>query len=109
MKWNISYYNAKVEKEVLALPKKLLARYLRMTDVMLEHGPHLGMPHTRSMGNGLFELRLKAQEGIARVFYCSVVKQNILVLHSFVKKTQQTPAKELEIAKTRLKEVTKHD
>lgn len=108
MKWNIRYYSTKVEKDVLALPKKLLARYLRMADIMLEHGPNLGMPHSRSMGNGLFELRVKAEEGIARVFYCCVVKQHILVLHSFVKKTQKTPIKELEIAKTRLREVSKN-
>ncbi len=65
MKWEIEYYSEKVASDTLALPKKLLARYLRMTDVMCEHGPDLGMPHTRSMGKGLMELRVKAQEGIA--------------------------------------------
>ena len=35
------------------------------------YGPDLGMPHTRAMGDGLFELRLKAAEGIARVFFCT--------------------------------------
>ena len=68
-------------------------------------GPDLGMPHTRSMGEGLFELRIKAAEGIARVFYCTVVNHRIVLLHQFVKKTDKTPAKELEIARRRLKEV----
>ncbi len=104
MKWKIDYFNEKVEKEVLKLPKKLLARYLRMTDVMAEFGPDLGMPHTRSMGDGLFELRLKAQEGIARVFYCTVINKKIVMLHSIVKKTQKTPPKELRLAQSRLKE-----
>ena len=50
-------------------------------------------------------LKLKAKEGIARVFYCSVVDQKIIMLHCFIKKTEKTPNKELSVAKTRLKEV----
>ena len=57
------------------------------------------------MGDGLFELRLKAAEGIARVFYCTVVGRKIVVLHKFVKKTDKTPKKELETARARLKEI----
>lgn len=63
------------------------------------------MPHTRAMGNGLFELRLKAAEGIARVFYCTVVDRRIIMLHQFVKKSEKTPHRELEIAQKRMKEV----
>jgi phage-related protein len=69
------------------------------------YGPDFGMPHTRAMGKGLFELRLKAAEGIARVFYCTIVDRQIVMLHQFVKKTEKTPAKELEIARRRMKEV----
>ena len=69
-------------------------------------GPDLAMPHTRAMGGGLFELRIKAAEGIARVFYCTVVDRRIVFLHQFVKKADQTPPKELEIARRRMKEVT---
>jgi phage-related protein len=57
------------------------------------------------MGAGLFELRAKGKEGIGRVFYCTQVGQTIVVLHSFVKKTQKTPDNELLIATRRLKEV----
>jgi len=68
-------------------------------------GPDLGMPHTRAMGGGLFELRIEAAEGIARVFYCTVVDRRIVVLHQFVKKTDKTPARELEVVRQRMKEV----
>lgn len=68
------------------------------------YGPNLGMPHTRAMGEGLFELRLKAAEGIARVFYCTLIGQRIVMLHQFVKKSEKTPRKELEIARRRMKE-----
>jgi phage-related protein len=76
---------------------------------MIEFGPNLGMPHTRAMGEGLFELRVKGQAGIAKVFYCTVVQQRMVMLHAFIKKSQQTPKRELETAKRRLQEVWRHD
>ena len=69
MTWNVTFYNQRVEAEILALPTGLLARFLRYAERMEAFGPDLGMPHTRAMGGGLFELRIKAAEGIARVLY----------------------------------------
>ena len=69
------------------------------------YGPDLGMPHTRAMGEGLFELRLKAAEGIARVLYCTLIGKRIMILHQFIKKSDKTPPKELALARRRLKEV----
>ncbi len=62
MDWSIEYYSDEVEQLILQLPSGLLARYLRLTDLMLEFGPNLGMPHTRAMGKGLFELRVKGTD-----------------------------------------------
>jgi len=109
MKWTIGYYNSDVEQAILHLPDGLLARYLRLTDLMLEFGSNLGMPHSRPMGNGLFELRVKSREGIARVFYCTVTGRKIMMLHMFIKKSQKTPPKELQIARRRLREVKNND
>lgn len=75
-----------------------------LTRRMVAVGPNLGPPHTDSMGDGLFELRLKGAEGIARVFFCLLVGRRIVMLHSFVKKTQKTPLRELQIARVRMKE-----
>ena len=105
MKWDIKYFNSKLEQQILALPDGLLARYLRLTDLMLEFGPNLGPPHTKSFGNALFELRIKSKEGIARVFFCTKSGRKIIMLHVFIKKTQKTPKKEINIAKSRMKEV----
>jgi phage-related protein len=71
---------------------------------MVEYGPHLGLPHTDSFGGGLFELRLKGIEGIARVFFCTLVKQEIVMLHSFIKKLQKSPDRELKLARMGMKE-----
>ncbi len=72
---------------------------------MLEFGSNLGMPHTRFLGEGLIELRIKSKEGIARVFYCTLVGKKIVMLHLFIKKSNKTPKKEIQIAKNRMKEV----
>lgn len=72
-------------------------------------GPYLGMPFTQAMGGGLTEIRAKGQEGIARAFFCTVVGQEIVILHAFVKKTQKTPQKELTLARKRLKEVRREN
>ena len=100
MNWSIEYYNSNIEKDILSLPDGLLARYLRLTDLMLEFGSNLGMPHTRFLGEGLIELRIKSKEGIARVFYCTLIGKNIVMLHLFIKKSNKTPKKEIQIAKT---------
>ena len=109
MAWSIAYDNQTIEQTVLRLPPGLLARYVRLTDLMLEFGPNLGIPHTRAMGEGLFELRFKGQGGIARVFYGTVVQRRIVMLHVFIKKSQKTPKRELDIAKRRLQEVLRDD
>jgi len=105
MSWTITCYSESVQKEILDLPAGFLARYLRYADRMEVYGTDLGMPHTRAMGEGLFELRLKAVEGIARVFYCTMIGKRIMMLHQFIKKTDKTPPKELTIARWRLKEI----
>ena len=75
--------------------------------MMLEFGANLGMPHTESLNDGLFELRVKGKEGIARVFYCTLAGQRIIMLHGFIKKSQKIPPKELKLARERLAEVKK--
>jgi len=72
---------------------------------MIALGPNLGEPHTTAFGDGLFELRLKGAEGIARVFFCTLIGKRIVMLHSFIKKSERTPIREREVAETRLKEV----
>ena len=83
-----------------------VARFLRYAERMEIYGPDLGMPHTRAMGDGLFELRIKAPEGIARVFYVTQLRRRIVFLHQFVKKADKTPIRELKLARKRMKELS---
>ena len=103
--WNIVYFNDRVQKDVLSMPSGILADYLRLTEAMVLYGADLRMPHSKALGAGLFELRPKGPEGIGRVFYCSQTGREIVILHSFVKKTQKTPDADLRLARRRLKEV----
>ena len=105
MAYSIIYYSQEVQEDIMNLPVILQARYIGLTDRMIEYGPNLGLPHTDAFGGGLFELRLKGAEGIARVFFCTMIGQEIVMLHSFIKKTQKTPEKELKLAKQRMKEI----
>jgi phage-related protein len=71
-------------------------------------GPNLGMPFTRPMGKGLFEIRARGKEGIGRAFFCTVIDQRIIILHAFIKKSDKTPKKELDIARKRMKDVSEN-
>ncbi|MDR2213724.1 MAG: type II toxin-antitoxin system RelE/ParE family toxin [Pseudomonadales bacterium] len=109
MPYIIEYYSDAVQDKVMALPKTMLARYFSLTDRMEVNGPNLGRPHTESFGDDLCELRIKGAEGIARVFFCSLIGRRIMVLHVFIKKSEKTPLKERRIAEARLKEVKNAD
>jgi len=104
MVWKITFYSEKVERETLDFPAGILANLLHIMEMMEELGPNLGKPHTASMGDGLFEIRAKGKEGIGRSLFCLEVDEEIIILHSFVKKSQKTPRKELDKARKRLKE-----
>jgi len=105
MPWEIIYYNEAVRLWVDSLPVGIRAYYARITEAMRKYGPNLGMPYTRAMGDELFEIRAKGKEGVARIFYCTVLRSKIIILHGFVKKTDKTPRRELTTARRRLREV----
>lgn len=85
-KWIINYYNKRLFQDIFSMPKEILASYVAISDTMEMHGPNIGMPHTRAMGEGLFEIRASGKEGIGRVFYCTANKNEIWMLHSIIKK-----------------------
>ena len=104
--FTVEFFNERVLKELLEFPKSVRARSFFLLDKMKTEGPNLGDPFTKKIvgTTGLFEVRAKAKEGIGRVFYCTKIGKRIVVLHAFVKKTQKTPSKNLQIALSRYKE-----
>ena len=105
MKWKITFYNDKVEVQTLNLPSGILANFLHIAEMIEELGPNLGRPYVGTLGAGLFEIRTKGREGIGRSIYCTVKGREVIILHSFVKKSQKTPKKDLDLARKRMKDI----
>ena len=107
MQWRVTFYSENVERETLAFPAGILAHLLHIFEMIEEWGPALGKPYTAPLGEGLFEIRAKGKEGIGRLLFCTVKGREVVILRSFIKKTQKTPKKDLDLAKKRMKEIKK--
>ena len=105
MPYRIEFYSPNLYADLLAWPAGIAASFAAISQRMVEHGPNLGLPYTRAMGGGLFEVRARDAEGIGRAIFCTLVGRRIVVLHGFIKKTGKTPLSDLRIAKKRLKEL----
>jgi len=105
MKYIIEFLDESVQQTILSWPAGINANFTRIALRMEEHGANLGLPYMQAIGNGLFEIRAKGQEGIGRAFFCTLIGQRIIILHSFIKKTKKTPKRELDIANQRMKEI----
>ena len=105
MAFEVEYFHPRVLSEIEGWSVDVLADYARLVELLIEYGPSLRLPHSRALGDGLFELRPRGRSGIGRAFYCFVIGRRVVVLHAFVKKTQQTPDRELRLARKRQKEL----
>jgi phage-related protein len=70
MAYKIEYFHERVIAEIESWPVDVIADYARITELLLQHGPNIRMPHSRAFGEGLFELRPRGNSGIGRAFYC---------------------------------------
>jgi phage-related protein len=104
--WTVHTLSAVVDAELAALPRDLLARFSRFADFIETAGLENLPPHAvKHLEGKLWELRLSAPSGIARAIYVTVVQRRVVVLRVFVKKTQKTPRRELDIARQREREI----
>ena len=106
MAFDIQYFHQRVLDEIESWPVDVLADYSRIIELLGAHGPNLRLPHSRAFGDGLFELRPRGRSGIGRAFYCFRLGGRVVILHAFIKKSQQTPDRELRLARSRLKELS---
>ncbi len=93
-----------VEEFICSLDEKTQEQFIFKKELLERFGPQLRQPHTDKIGGGIFELRFKGEEGQIRVLFFFFYEKKIILLHGFVKKTQKTPGKEIEIAQERRKE-----
>ena len=96
----------RVEAKFSALPVDFQASILRVADLIRQYGlENVGMPYVRHVQDKIWEMRGRGQDGIARSLYVTAKGRRVVILRSFVKKTQRTPGNEVGIARKRAKEV----
>lgn len=102
MAWKIIYGFDDIQSAIDAMDKDVRAKYFRITNLMVVEGSNLGMPYTEALGDGLYQIRAIGNQTTGRVIYCTLPGEQVVLLHAFVKKTEATPPKALEIAKERM-------
>jgi len=105
MAFQLEYFHPRVLAEIESWPVDVLADYARLAGLLIEHGPNLRLPHSRTLKGGLFELRPRGRSGIGRALYWFLVGKRVVVVHAFIKKTRETPDEELRLARKRVKEL----
>jgi phage-related protein len=106
MEWVVVYLNDTVRVEVEALAPELRAKFRRIVELIRSKGlEQVREPYVKHLEGRLWEMRLSGPNTIARLIYVAASGRRVVVLHAFVKKTEKTPRRALEIARARAKEV----
>ena len=106
MNWIVELLDARVEEELEALPFDMKARFRRIVDLIQGHGlEQVREPHVKHLEGPLWEMRMVGRDGISRAIYVTAVGRRVVVVRVFVKKTQKTPRREIDIALERAREV----
>ena len=103
-KFEVEYFERQdgsipVEEFLLSQDLKMRAKIYRLLSLLEEFGNTLREPYSKSLENGIFEIRAKQGTDISRVLYFFVVGQKIILTNGFVKKTRKTPVEEIALAK----------
>ncbi len=92
----IYFYHEDIEELIQSLERPTMAKVLRTLDLLERFGHQLGMPHSKALASGIFELRIRGIQEI-RLFY-TFHKDSIVILNGLIKKSNKLPPKELELA-----------
>lgn len=106
MNWTVETLNATVDEEIEALPADIRARLMRIAGLIAMSGlENVHQPHIKHIEGQIWEMRMKGRDGISRALYVTAKKQRVVIVRAFIKKTDKTPRREIEIALKRAKEV----
>ena len=104
--WTVETPNPTVDDEIEALPSDMKARLVRISELIETEGlEKIGMPYVRHLEGPLWEIRLRGRTGIARAVYVTVSVRRVVVVRVFVKKTEKTPRREIDLALRRAREL----
>lgn len=101
---NVDFYDTEdgkcpVEDFISSLEAKMHAKVLRAIDLLENNGIELREPYSKSLGDGIFELRIKQSSDITRVLYFFFIGNKAILTNGFIKKGQKTPESEIILAK----------
>ena len=106
MAWTVETLDGTVDAELADLPADMRARFVRIAELIEAVGlPNVREPHVKHLRGAVWEMRLTGKAGIARALYVTAKGQRVIVVRAFVKKTQKTPVREIELALQRAKEL----
>lgn len=91
-----------------SLDPRTQRKFFYVRGLLEEFGHRLPAPHTRHLGNGIFELRFGVIEGNIRILYFFFSSNQIILTNGFVKKTGKTPSREIHLALERRKLFLEH-
>ena len=102
--FDVEYYEKEdgtspAEEVILSLDTKMQAKIFREFELLETFGNELREPHAKSLGDGIYEIRVKVASDITRVLYFFVVNKKIILTNGFVKKTKKTPDSEITLVK----------
>lgn len=108
IQWQILFYESKrgerpAEKFINKQQPQARAKIGHRVRLLRTYDPQLGMPYSKFLGEGLYELRIRGREEL-RILYC-FKQQTIYLLHGFRKQKQETPQKEIQVAVQRMGEL----
>jgi phage-related protein len=104
--WQVEVLNDTVRSELDALPLEIRARLIRLERLISQVGLEtLREPHVKHLEGKLWEMRVTGRDGIARAIYVTAIGRRVVIVRAFIKKTQQTPRSEIDLASRRAKEV----
>ena len=102
-KWTCCYYSSDsgkepVKKFIDSLASRTQQKFFAIIGMVENLGKNLPEPHAKQLGNGIFELRFKGQEGHIRILHFFYDDNKIIFTNGFIKKSNKTPKKEIELA-----------
>ena len=106
MAWVVELLDDRVRDELDAMPPDMQARFRKIVELIQGYGlERVHEPHVKHLDGPLWEMRMKGKDGISRAVYVTARRSRVVVVRVFVKKTQKTPRREIEIALQRAREV----